>query len=221
MKIINTLIFIIVLMICANGCKNSTEPNTTELEFGTVTDIDGNTYKTVKIGDQWWMAENLKVTHDPEGNPITSYIYRNDIENENVYGRLYKWNVVMDGSLTAGSQGIAPDGWHIPSRDEWNELIEYIGGRSQGGGKLKEAGEAHWESPNSGADDSYEFCALPTGWRNFDGQYMGLGERCFFTTSSRGSNNYPKVKILTYNNSSISDGDVVPGDALPVRCIKD
>jgi len=211
-------ILIILLLI---GCKNATESINEDIEIGSVKDIDGNVYKTVKIGEQWWMAENLKVKHDPQGNPITSYVYRNVEENEDIYGRLYKWNDAMNGSSNARSQGIAPDGWHIPSNSEWKELINHIGGKSEAGGKLKESGEEHWQSPNSGAEDLFQFKALPTGWLNFTGEYIGIGERCFFRTSSRASNNYPIVQILKYNSSAISEGDVIPNDAIPIRCIRD
>jgi len=103
--------------------------------YGTITDIDGNIYNTVKIGDQWWMSENLKVTHDAQGNSITSNIYNNNSANEETYGRLYTWNVVMNGSTVEGAQGIAPEGWHIPNDGEWQALFDYLGGIGVAGGE--------------------------------------------------------------------------------------
>jgi len=85
----------------------------TQPDTGTVTDIDGNVYKIIKIGDQWWMAENLRVTHDSRGNVITSYVYNNNENMAAVYGRLYTWEAMMNGSSSPGAQGIAPDGLHI------------------------------------------------------------------------------------------------------------
>jgi len=82
---------------------------------GTVHDIDGNVYKTVKIGNQWWMAENLRVTRNPQGKPIKGYYYMDDPLTYGKYGLLYTWNTAMDGSFKENAQGIAPDGWHIPS----------------------------------------------------------------------------------------------------------
>ena len=123
----------------------------------TVTDVDGNVYKTVKIGNQVWMAENLKVTHYRNGKPIplvtesnTAWdtlntpaycYYSNDKKNIALYGCLY--NVYA----MSNSNNICPKGWHIPSDEEWLELVTYLGGFSVAGGKMKEAGTKHWTAP--------------------------------------------------------------------------
>ena len=100
-------------------------------EPGTVTDIDGNVYQTVIIGDQEWMAENLRTTRDADGNDITRYCYVNNTENCNLYGGLYTWHTVMNGQSSSsinpsGVQGICPTGWYVPSHHEWTQLEQYI-----------------------------------------------------------------------------------------------
>ena len=164
--------------------KNTTETNTSNSE--TVTDIDGNTYKTVKIGNQIWMAENLKVTHYRNGDIIPNVtnnfewaylstgawcVHDNDGSYANTYGYLYNWYAVND------IRNIAPEGWHVPTDEEWKELEMYLGmsqteaddtgyrGTNEGG-KLKEAGTTHWETPNTGATNETGFSALPGGCRS-------------------------------------------------------
>jgi len=113
-----------------------------------VVDIDGNFYAVVKIGDQWWMAENLKVIHYRNGDAIPNVTLRewsalttgaycdwgNDPNNAGIYGRLYNWYTVAD------SRKIAPEGWHVSSDEEWQTLVDYLGGSSVAGGKMKETG---------------------------------------------------------------------------------
>jgi len=167
---------------------------------GTVTDIDGNMYQTIKIGDQWWMADNLKVTHYRNGDPIPHVIdgniwpllttgayceFDNDSSYVATYGRLYNWYAVDD------SRNIAPDGWHVPTDNEWKQLEMYLG-MSQAeadainwrgtdeGGKLKESGTTHWANPNTGATNESGFTALPGGYRSLDGGYGGLGGDALF-----------------------------------------
>ncbi|MBE9467794.1 MAG: hypothetical protein IMY72_05650 [Bacteroidetes bacterium] len=93
-------------------------------------DIDGNIYKIVNIGNQVWMAENLKVTKNPKGKDIKSACYDNDTCNVHKYGRLYQWDVAMDGMKEEQSQGICPDGWHMPEDSEWQTLYDTLGRNS-------------------------------------------------------------------------------------------
>ena len=152
----------------------STEP------YGTMTDIDGNIYKTVIIGNQCWMAENLKVSSFRNGdsifikdNTISSSIswpsYSNYLGKEeyiNDYGFLYNWYAVID------NRQLAPISWHVPTDEEWKELEIYLGMNyidteqtgfrgSNEGGKLKETGFAHWQVPNTGATNESAFSARP------------------------------------------------------------
>jgi uncharacterized protein (TIGR02145 family) len=197
-------------------------------ETGTVTDVDGNVYKTVKIGNQWWMAENLKTTRYSDGTPIENFVYENDTSNIEIYGRLYRWaaavrNAPSSNSNPSGIQGVSPQGWHIPSDAEWQELINYLGEESTAGGKLKEAGFDHWLEPNTGATNETGFNAIPGGWFDVTGNnFWGMGQRCFFLTSTAAPGNDPVyIRHLRYNNASIPIGDLHPDDASSVRCVKD
>jgi len=151
MKIIFTLLTLLLLVGVLSCKKNdpSPEPPNPQLETGTVTDIDGNIYKTVKIGTQWWMAENLKVTKYRNGNLIPNVTnmtqwdnlttgayctYNHDATNVTNYGRLYNWYAAND------SRNIAPAGWHVPSDVELTTLITNLGGEDFAGGKMKETG---------------------------------------------------------------------------------
>lgn len=196
-----------------------------------VTDIDGNVYKTVKIGTQEWMAENLTVERYRNGDRILTIdeknktsqfdigawcYYDNNAENGKTYGKLYDWDAVND------SRGLAPEGWHIPSDAEWAELINFLGGENAAGGKLKAA--SLWQKPNSGANDEYGFCALPGGFLSYRLDFFSLGESCSFWSSTKAND---KLDIrawcrqLFYNKTSIERSDLYKSECQSVRCVKD
>jgi uncharacterized protein (TIGR02145 family) len=177
-----------------NSSINPTNDKTTavfnsQLSYGTMTDQDGNTYKTIKIGTQTWMAENLRTTKYRNGEAITKVTeqsdwlslnsntngaycnYNNTLNYEAIatYGRLYNWYAVND------IRNIAPTGWHVASIAEWSTLKTYLGGESVAGGKLKETGTTHWLSGNSASNES-GFTALPGGTRGADGTFGLIGE---------------------------------------------
>jgi uncharacterized protein (TIGR02145 family) len=169
-----------------SGMINRFENKTTVIEENTVTDIDGNVYKTVQIGNQIWMAENLKVSRYRNGDLIPNVtdseiwrdylmsgaycFYENNSAYNAEYGKLYNWYVVNDNRI------IAPVGWHIPTLNEWEILIDYLGGGEIAGGRLKETGTLHWELPNENATNESGFTALPGGsTSNFDKPFYGLG----------------------------------------------
>jgi len=179
---------------------------------GTMTDIDGNVYQTVKVGDQWWMAENLKVTHYRNGATIplvtnsddwpnlstgARCAYDNDQSEVATYGYLYNWYAVDD------SRNIAPSGWHVPSNAEWQTLVDYLGGDDVTGGKLKETGTNHWESPNEGATNESGFAALPGGYRYGGGNFYVLGYVAYFWSSTEISSNYAWYRLLDYDDASV------------------
>jgi uncharacterized protein (TIGR02145 family) len=158
-----------------------------------IKDIEGNVYKTVKIGQQIWMSENLKVTKLNDGTDIplvtdgnawgilttAAYCWYNNDYNTygKVYGALYNWWSVGTGKL-------CPEGWHIPTNQELVTLTDYLGGQSVAGGKLKEAGIKHWFSPNYGATNETGFTALPGGIRGWDGTYVVVGNYgCWWSSS--------------------------------------
>src|SRR4029078_12512714 len=166
MKKINRIwiypLFVGVFLILVISCKKDNETP------ATVTDIDGNVYHTVTIGTQVWMVENLKTTKyrngdligttipatldiSSESTPKYQWAYKGEESNVATYGRLYTWYAVAD------SRNVCPTGWHVPSDAEWTTLTTYLGGESVAGGKLKENGTVHWESPNTGATNESGF----------------------------------------------------------------
>ena len=151
------------------------------LETGTVTDIDGNSYQTVKIGDQWWMAENLRVTHFRNGEDISSYCaYNNEEYIAEIYGYLYYWNAVTD------DRKIAPTGWKVPSDEDWEILIETLGGEGVAANKLKESGDDHWSSSTLDVTNESGFTALPGGYRcyNYGEAFTGLNSIATFWSNT-------------------------------------
>jgi uncharacterized protein (TIGR02145 family) len=208
---------------------------------GTVTDVDGNIYLTVIIGDQWWMAENLKVTHYRNGNVIPcvsdsanwsnlknsgAYCnYHNNSKLATTYGRLYNWYAAN------GSRDIAPQGWHVATDADWKELEMYLGmGQfdadtsgwrgTREGGKLKEAGTEHWRSPNKGATNEYGFSALPSGVRVVDGSYNGIGFSVFFWSSTELDRNHVFIRSLQEDESTIYRYEGLKYHGFSIRCVK-
>jgi uncharacterized protein (TIGR02145 family) len=158
----------------------------------TVTDADGNTYGTVKIGTQVWMAENLKTIKYYDNTPIPlvtdndiwaalatpAYCWQNnDISNKTVYGALYNWYTVNTGKL-------CPIGWHVPSHSEFEILTTYLG--TLASDRLRETGTVHWQDRNDNAINDSKFSALPGGYREngFSGFSGTLGQRCFIWSST-------------------------------------
>lgn len=190
-----------------------------QTETGTVRDIDGNTYRTVKIGTQWWMAEDLRVTRDPAGNPIQSRIYADDESLLSVYGRLYTWSVAMNGATEPGAQGIAPDGWHIPSDEDWNTLFTFLGGLSVAGGKLKEAGTDHWLAPNTAATNASGFAGRPGGGSNgriFEGRGVGAH---YWSSTERGDE--AGIPTLHKDEAGVTWLQIPKVFLHSVRCVRD
>lgn len=158
-------------------------------DFQMCIDYDDNVYPVVHIGNQWWMAKNLKTTHYANGNSVTSYVYDNNSSNENIYGRLYPWSEMMNGAdgtnnNPSGVQGICPDGWHVPSESEWDELRDELGDWEQMNLKVKTTGISYWNAPNDGTNES-GMSVLPGGIRwGDDGTFDYLGAQGFFWNTS-------------------------------------
>lgn len=209
------------------GLTNSTTRQI--LVTNDITDIDGNTYRTIKIGNQWWMAENLKVTHYRNGDFIPNVTdgnewwfnlttgaycnYDNNVNNVTTYGRLYNWYAVND------SRNIAPEGWHVPSDAEWQTLVNSLGGKEDAGGKMKESGTAYWDRPNTGATNESGFSALPSGIRSQNFAFMGTW--AWFWSSSIYIGNYAWSWDLTYDQSRIRQTYNLERYGFSIRCIKD
>ena len=173
------------------------------------------------------MAENLRSTHYSDGTPIQYFDYNNDAANATTYGRLYAWSAVMKGATSSnynpnGVNGIAPSGWHVPSKAEWQQLADYLGGINVAGGKMKETGNTHWIAPNTGAANESQFTALPAGMHDFTGIFPWIGDHCAFS-SSTGSLAMQEVTsiMLQTSNRTMTIGSFHPNDAISVRCVKD
>ncbi len=202
----------------------------TDIETGTVTDIDGNAYKTVKIGTQWWMAQDLRTTRYRNGDPIGTthpatldhygesapkyqWAYDGNEANVAVYGRLYTWHAVTD------ERRISPCGWHIPTDAEWTTLANALGGASVAGGKLKEAGTAHWHSPNIGATNETGFTGLPSGSR-YD-VFMQLGDAAHYWSATEFDNECAWRWLLYTEAAELHRGYADKRNGWAVRCVKD
>jgi len=187
---------------------------------------DGQSYETVLIGDQCWMAENLaylpEVSPSSQGNNTDPYYYvynyqRSDVTiakataNYQTYGVLYNWPSSLDA---------CPDDWHLPADAEWIALTTYLGGEGVAGGKMKETGTSHWNSPNTGATNSSGFTGLPGGYRDADGTF-GLGEFGFFWSSTEYSTPNAWYRHLSYNNDGAGRNYPAKGFGFSVRCVRD
>jgi uncharacterized protein (TIGR02145 family) len=198
----------------------------------TVTDIDGNVYPVITIGTQTWMQENLKVTRYSNGESIPTdlsdaswgttssgalSIYNNDANSNTVYGKLYNWHAGID------PRKIAPQGWHVPSKEEWETLINFLGGSLIAGGELKETGLAHWSSPNSGATNNSGFNGLPAGTRLPNGPYSFIGNNGYWWTSTEYLPGSTDAEALLLLNSSTESLQVTGSkqNGASIRCIKD
>jgi uncharacterized protein (TIGR02145 family) len=203
------------------------------LTYGSVTDIDGNIYKTIQIGTQTWMAENLETTKYNDGTQITlisdqqtwteiytshapAYCWFNDdIRSKDIYGALYSWNAVETGKL-------CPTGWHVPSRTEMTSMATFLGGVDLAGGKLKESGTGHWFTPNQGATNESGFTAISLyGRTDVTFSYaFGVYAQWWSSTYQDGTNVY--AMSLTYSTGTLYFGGGFPyWYGFPVRCVKD
>jgi len=199
------IIFTITILIQFTNCSDTIKSNSVDLCF----DIDGNEYRTVTIGTQIWMAENLRVTHYQNGDSI---LHSYHLENIDKYGILYGWRSVND------DRKIAPEGWHIPTDDEWNILLSYIGDSSA----IKIKSKTDWYENRNGTD-IFGFTALPTGTKFSDRDVKMKTSTTVFWTSTEDDDADTDVWIRSINASDYevkrsSYNKVV---SLPVRCIKD
>jgi len=199
---------------------------------------DGQQYPTVQIGTQCWMAKNLNVGTMVNGNlnqtnnsTIEKYCYNNDVNNCNTYGGLYQWDEAMGYTTTAGTQGICPTGWHLPTDAEWCTLTTFLDptvncntwgySGTDAGGKMKETGTTHWDSPNTGATNSSGFTALGAGYRNGNGNFNGLRYYAYFWSSSEFSSSNGIYRTLGYGLASVLRSYSYKSYGFSVRCLRD
>ena len=188
---------------------------------------DGNEYETVQIGNQCWMKENLAylpgVSPSSNGSNTESYYYVYGYQGTNVsqaiatsnyqtYGVLYNWPAAVSA---------CPQGWSLPSDDEWTVLTDYLGGNTVAGGKMKETGTTHWNSPNTGATNSSGFSGLPGGYRTTSGNFGSIGGSGVFWGSTEGSTTDAWYRYLYYNDDDANSYNDTKGIGFSVRCLRD
>ncbi|MFA5032866.1 MAG: fibrobacter succinogenes major paralogous domain-containing protein [bacterium] len=211
------LIFIALLFIGFTG----------KVSMAQMTDKDGNTYKTVKIGNQEWMAENLNVSYYRNGDPIPQVqdanewsnlstgawcYYENNTESGKTYGKLYNWYAVND------PRGLAPEGWHIPTDREWAILTDRLGGESVAGGKMKESGRSHWLRTNANATNESGFSALPDGCRL--GKFLVMGILGHWWSTMEYNTTDGCTRYMSCDDDGVFRGNLNKKSGLSVRCVK-
>lgn len=235
----NTKYYIRAYATCSNGTgygkvlsfttQNYTILFNPNLTYGSVTDVDGNKYKTIQIGLQTWTAENLKVTHYRDGSPIPNVTdgnawnqlstgafcdYENLPVNSEIYGKLYNWYTMKD------PRNLAPLGWHVATYDDWQTLLKQVGQYYVAGGKLKETGTENWSSPNVGATNESGFTALPSATRQIGSWIPPQGEYTFFWCDYDYQHAPQFVGIYSKDNiAHVMASYAING--FSIRCVKD
>ena len=211
-----------------------------DIDYGTMVDSrDGKTYKTVKIGNQTWMAENLNYADSAKTPSLKgkSWCFYNDSLKCGVTGRLYTWAAAIDSvklakdtvnpldcgfgktcTLPARVQGICPTGWHLPDTTEWNALFTAVGGRSTAATALKS--QTGWNNNGNGTD-AFGFSALPAGGGGDDGLYDNEGYLTVFWSSTVYGSNYAYNMYLIYDVDAAGLADNNGYNGFSVRCLKD
>ena len=250
------LIFVIALTSALFSCKKeTTTPNTPtnsvvcvdnpNINFTAVgapvgkfsdciKDVDGNVYKTVTIGPQQWMAENLKVSKYSDGTTIPNITdntqwqndtsgawsyHNNDSANNAKYGKLYNWYAVSP--TKNGNKNVCPTGWHVPTDAEWTVLTDYLGGESVAGGKMKEVGTIIWNSPNTEATNTSLFTGLPGGYRYSAGGYSLIGGSGNWWSSSENVTSDAWARYLLSYSGGALRLNYYKRNGLSVRCLRD
>jgi uncharacterized protein (TIGR02145 family) len=199
--------------------------------YGKLVDQDGNSYKTVKILNQEWMAENLKVSHYRNGNAIAivsnpkdwsalstgaTCWYNNDsAANHCVYGKLYNWFAVAD------ERHVCPLGWHEPTDDDWTILEDNLSGSVSAGGKLKSTGLQYWKEQNISADNSSGFSAIPGGNRFSNGPYLEISQTAYWWSITPSSSNEAWFREVINKLGLVDRNAYDRKSGFSVRCVKD
>ena len=198
------------------------------ITYGSMSDQDGNTYKTILIGTQTWMAKNLTTTKFNDGTVIPLVTdaatwsnlstpaccwQNNDPARKVTYGVLYNWYAINTGKL-------CPAGWHVPSDGEWTVLTDFLGGDNIAGSKLKESGFRHWDSPNTGSTDESAFSAYPGGKRlgSPDASFVDLRESGWWWTASS-DKDWAVNRLMNYNSINTQKYFQPKNYGLSVRCV--
>jgi uncharacterized protein (TIGR02145 family) len=213
------------------GASNVHNP---DLTYGSMTDQEGNVYKTIVIGTQEWMAENLNTSIYRNGDAIPTNLdnvawgntnsgawayYNNDSSFACPYGKLYNWYACVD------ARQLCPIGWHVPTDAEWTVLTDYLGGEVVAGGKMKttgtiEAATGLWYSPNAEATNSTGFSATPGGFRYSYGEYDYIGSNGLWWSSSEDGTANAWIRYLLYGNGYANRGNGNRHYGYSVRCLR-
>jgi uncharacterized protein (TIGR02145 family) len=232
-KIISKFLLIGFLAFSFIGCEVTEpilNPDYTG-QTGQISDIQGNVYKSIGIGSQIWMAENLRTTKLNNGslipqvesdsiwdfNPHIAFCwYNNDsIYNAKIYGALYNFYTVRTGLL-------CPIGWHIPRDSDWTILADFLGGPEKAGGKLKDYYTPYWNEPNVCLANNYGFEALPGGKRSsFLGKFGTIRDQGYWWTGTSKNDFIAYARTMYHNNTSIGKIESSIGNGFSARCIKD
>lgn len=214
-----------------SDCNWVIVPGISEANHGGSSDLvydwDGNAYETIVIGSQTWLKQSLRSEHDANGSAIGNcWDYNDNPSYSETYGKLYDWEAAMNGEASSNSnpsgvQGICPDDWHLPSKAEFEELIDYLGGVIQSGKKMKEEGTTYWDPPNSGATNESGFSARGAGRRGVSGDYDYLMTQNFIwmATENNSSTSYNLTLYNNQNGAMTHSNNKVSG--FSVRCVKD
>ena len=206
-----------------------------DLTYGSMTDQEDNVYKTIVIGTQEWMAENLNTSVYRNGDAIVTDLdnsawgattsgawsyYNNDASYACPYGKLYNWFACTD------PRGLCPTGWHVPSDSEWTSLTNFLGGLSVAGGPLKSTGTAIdsnglWTSLNVGATNSSGFSGPPCGYRNGTGNFGAMGVQSYLWCSTQSVAIGGWVRVLFDNNGTVARSNNYKVGGYSVRCVRD
>lgn len=241
------LLFTAFLAACATPTVSSDDDSdeisdcyNSDIDYGSLTDRrDGQVYRTVQIGNQIWMAENLNFDPGQGGSGKATYewswCYENDPDNCEIFGRLYTWAAAFDSiALSDGGndmncgdgqacdlpekvQGVCPDGWHLPTKDEWNTLFTTVGGKDDAGKILRS--RSGWHNGSNGTD-GVGFCALPAGTGS-QRSFQNSGHRASFWVGTENVSERGWNVVMHYYSDKAGFGNAYKRGGLAVRCLKD
>ena len=206
-----------------------------DLTYGAMTDQEGNEYKTIVIGTQEWMAENLKTSVYRNGDVISTGLsssqwnstvqgawayFQNDASRNCPFGKLYNWYACVD------ARELCPTGWHVPTDSDWTVLSDYLGGEAIAGGKMKTLGISDsatglWSAPNFGATNSSGFSGIPGGYRLLQGPYSNLEFIGYYWSSSDFVTLSAYYRYLIYDDVDLTRATGDKRNGFSVRCLRD
>lgn len=218
----------IALMCCTSVILTSSCTRTENQDPTSVTDIDGNVYSVIRIGNDLWMAENLRTTRYNDGTAITTglsaadwaantsgayVLYDNNPANNAIYGKLYNWYAVSTDKL-------APEGWHVATSADYDNLVDAIGGLSVAGGNAKSTSSL-WNAPNTGATNSSGFSGLPGGKASYLGaNFTQLGTTGYWWCRDERNSGQADYKVLQDDLASFNGNAANKPFGYSVRCVR-